>query len=130
MLFFIVSCSQKVDILGIYRTEKDSRLKNGFSSLFGRPKLEDIKLQINPDSTYVFQNCSQTSLGKWIIKNDTLSLICNRQFFNIDSLNYLNNYKAGLICDTEPFIFLVRNNSLSTKIQIGDRKYLIKLFKN
>jgi hypothetical protein len=102
-------------IFGTYESYNQNSVENVLDYFSNRKYLIGTSIKLNNDSTFIFKNCSQNMIGYWKIKNDTLLLFCKEKKFLIDSLNYSDKYKEGIICSKEPFKYKIKGTHLLTK---------------
>jgi hypothetical protein len=103
--------------------------KSKDNSLFGKPFITGVSLNLNRNKTYVFTTCSQTTSGHWIVEKDKLFLYCENIRFNIDSLNLDEKYAKGTVCDSIPDVYTIGNHKLSKTLEINNSEYKLELYK-
>lgn len=122
----ILSCSaNKKDLFGVYTSPN----YNQFNRLRYGNYISDLKLELRSNYTYEFTTCSQTEKGKWEFDNEEIKLFCEEKKFVIGSINYIEKYKKGKICDSVQ-VFTYEKGKFQQNIKVQGKDYKLLLIKN
>ncbi len=129
-ILLLTSCQkEEISIIGTYESKEFSKLKLAWMGLNNEVTSVGNTLQINEDSSFYLQTCGNIVTGKWIIKEDTISLIDETNRWRNDSLHlngFENRHPEISIIPTN---FLIKIRKISRKMNIkfkGQNKLLIE----
>lgn len=130
ILAFFSCQGQNPSIEGKYESKKYSKIEWLSLKLKNRTYSKGSSLQINIDSSFIYETCAQISKGNWWVKKDSLFLLCHQVQFKIDSFNYIPKYKKGTQCSSKPNVYHITNEGLLMifKLKNGGKaeEYLVK----
>ncbi len=122
-LFFIltlISCSTNNNInnvVGNYVSQKGgNKIKVAFDYYISNKIYVRDSIDVNKDSTFYFESCSQNMKGYWKVSNDSLLLFAKSNRFRIDSLNYSKRYSKDTVCSKEPMVWIIKGDKLRVNL--------------
>lgn len=96
--FLLAACSRKIEVIGIYNTDRYSRAEKFSKSIVNKTWfVVGSSLEVNEDSTFHYQTCGNIMDGNWHIQRDSLVLDIDSNRWRSDSLqeNGLLGRKPG-----------------------------------
>jgi hypothetical protein len=110
---------------GAYASPKNTYLNKLKYGVF----VTDLQLNLKSDNTFVFSSCSQITTGKWSSKDGKIYLQCLEKKFIIDSLNNMEKYAKGRICE-DSIKYHVKEGDLYREDQINEKTVKFILLKD
>jgi hypothetical protein len=127
ILFLFSYCTKKqTSVIGNYKNIKPNSL---LAILENKNYVGGCTLNINSDSSYVYNTCGNHIEGNWQIKDDSIYLYCKKNEWSDDSLKITGFEGRFPSCGTIPEAFKIEKGYLINTLILNKKKFYNKLVK-
>jgi hypothetical protein len=133
-VYLLFSCSsnkkmEQNEIIGKYVSQRTNIIKATLDYHLSGKIYSSTTIDINQDSSFVYNSCANIIKGNWKVSNDSLLLFVKSNRFRIDSLNYSKKYqKTNTLHSKEPMVWFIKGNKLRenlVKVKNNKKVYCI-----